>query len=127
MITTISKGARSYLRTLPMHDLSELVSELKRMLIGDVDYPGIGICGNLCYPFGGCTVAALAKDWPYYSGDPHFPVPDPSFEHGDRGAAESAYARVVPRWSGAYGNYRLSLVQFMLDQVNLYLAEVGNV
>lgn len=125
MITNISNGARSYLRTLSMYGLHELVSKLERLLTGDVAHPWVGICGNL-YPLGASTVKALAPDWPYYSGNPYFPVPNPSYGHGRRWVAESAYS-TVPKWTGAYGNYRRSLVQFMLDQVNLYLEEVGNV
>lgn len=78
------------------------------------DLPGIGLCTYLSGWLPMNTVYQLFKSWPEYSGNPVFPVP--SMCEGI--SPGQAYMRIsVNKYEGVYGDARLRLAQFIIDEL----------
>jgi len=55
-----------------------------------------------------------AKEWPSFSGDPHYPVPSPRKAID----VQLAYQR-YPCWEGEYGQSRMSLLRFFIQKADM--------
>ncbi len=77
-------------------------------LIGEQDFPSELEGGGFLY--GDDVVRALAPEWPLFSGVADYPIP------GGEGAYDT-----LSLWQGEQLEHRLSLLQFMLDEINAEL------
>lgn len=59
------------------------------------------------------ALAYLCSQWPEYSGCLGYPVPCP-----DGGCPEDAFDNAEGMYNGPYGESRLRLAQFMIDECN---------
>lgn len=64
-------------------------------------------------------LSPLFYKWPFFSGDARFPVPSWTPEL----SAERAYYRSLDKWSGEYGAMRLSLLFFLIEELEKEVAE----
>lgn len=56
--------------------------------------------------------------WPEYSGDPTYPVPSPDGDEDDEYDAECAYHDQLNLWTGAYGEARMRLLDFIIQTLS---------
>ena len=80
---------------------------------------GNGICRNIHYLLGEVEAPAalrvmreLSREWPLFSGDPEYPVPCPDLDPFE------AYVSPYKKWSGPYGEARLDLLQFLIENLS---------
>lgn len=61
----------------------------------------------------------IAKKWPKYSGNPHYPVPFPNSisEKNATEQAEHAYELTDSLWVGEYGKLRRELLNFLIQNI----------
>lgn len=60
---------------------------------------------------------ALFTTWPEYTGDTHFPVPFGSW------SPSNIYFKAGNLWIGPYGESRLRLLSYMIEQLQAEVAE----
>lgn len=94
------------------------------------DYKATGIANDFHLGFGICSNAVLRDDditieltyiftrWPKYSGNPKYPIKAPNSQDSERGI----YAWAVDydkMWLGSYGDLRIELLDFCIDELTL--------
>lgn len=134
----MNQNLRDYLTELNGYDLLNLADDLRaiRDNVKTGDYPLTGICHALSVNTG---IEPFFRAWPEFSGSTMYPVPGPEEyreeaavfcwadeeEEGwadDEALAEYAYEN-LDRWFGEYGDTRLRLLDFMIEQIEEFLAE----
>lgn len=126
---------------------AELVSALKKLVQGQLLDATEGICDNLedtlliqveCNPdtravYNGTLVylwmRGVVTNWPKWSRDSTYPVPNPNpvanaeaeaeADHEADGftTARDAYWQIADKWEGEYGELRLELVNFLIEEL----------
>lgn len=56
----------------------------------------------------------MMEEWPEYSGRASYPVPSPEGFEGD--AVDAYIAITLPKWSGEYGDSRMRLLDWLIEQ-----------
>lgn len=125
----------------PLHELRHI---LVRLLLGDVLYKEVGICGHVetywndtlkdyCTYHGRCEglpysaysihdlLASLMESWPACTGDPQYPIPCSSDSYETDPA--DAYDLCDNKWEGEQLNLRLNLLDFMIYTLNSLIIE----
>lgn len=97
---------------------------LLREAVGVGDYPVYGICDAVCSALEGDftyseidyledkLLVEAFREWPQFSGESAYPVPSPDRNHTP---AQAFHGCLFPMWEGAYGELRLSLLDFCID------------
>lgn len=67
----------------------------------------------------------IFKKWAYFSGDLLFPVPDPDFI-GDVVMARKVYCKHENLYSGIYGEYRVHLLNHIINSLHSSLKDLEN-
>lgn len=91
------------------------------VLKGDHPEPGVGLCWHIADAYGSVQTTQVAdwrrkcfREWPEYSGDHVYPVP----AVGRDSSGYRAFSGATNYYAGKYGEARLRLAQFMLDDLN---------
>lgn len=92
--------------------MEQVKEQLERLLAGDIEFPKAGICSNLNN--NSPLVRKYSKSWKYYSGDIHYPVPDPEGKLFGR----DMYQVTDNMWEGEYGELRRDLVKHILQEIS---------
>ena len=84
----------------------------------DISMPGVSY-----------LIGQLAKSWPHFSGNAHFPVPDPDLIPGTPGRgikSEQIFRNTIHMWQGSYGEMRISLLNHCITALTSELQEECN-
>ena len=102
--------------------LTMLLNDIQQ---GTVYLKGWGLCANLtemlnykypklCCASGCMLVRELGADWPLHTGSVNYPVPAPKESRLDN---MDAYAFTNDKYTGTYGELRVSLLNFMIGRI----------
>ena len=75
-----------------------------------------GICDNIAMLYGEQDILAeIWERWEHYSGNPHFPVPDPQHD----GSACAVHMAAGNHWdkSTKYGRLRWALLDYLIEEL----------
>lgn len=125
----------------PLHELRHI---LVRLLLGDVLYKEVGICGHVetywndtlkdyCTYHGQCKglpysaysihefLALLMESWPAGTGNPQFPIPCSSDSYETDPA--DAYDLCENKWVGEQHTLRINLLNYLVEKIDELLEE----
>ena len=104
----------------------KVVSAMQQLLDGNIPNRFHGICYNVKHLCGGIESGLVllclddvAREWPKFSGDGTYPVPDPYSGEPD---PELVYHDTVDEWEEgtAYTALRIELCRFIIDYLKRY-------
>ena len=102
-----------------MKSLKQELEELKAKLPFSSDADKFqGICWHLTSTNQELFIHLLL-DWPKHSGDPWFPIYDPTVE----GKAVDQYITVIDCWEGKSGELRREAIEYVLGQLDSRLRD----